>query len=56
MARYKPQLDSMDILIKGLDQYQLKFGTESNVYYEVLELKAKVIKNKEALEQFLGDI
>ena len=46
----------MDILIKGLDQYQLKFGTESNVYYEVLELKAKVIKNKEVLEQFLGDI
>jgi len=56
MARYKPQLDSMDILIKGLDQYQLKFGTESNVYYEVLELKMKLVKNKEALEQFLGDI
>ncbi len=56
MAKYKPELDSMNNLIKSLDQYQLKFGTESNVYYEVLELKAKLIKNKEALEQFLGDI
>lgn len=56
MARYKPELDSMNSLIKSLDQYQLKFGTQSNVYYEVLELKMKLVKNKEALEQFLGDI
>ena len=56
MVKYKPELDSMNNLIKSLDQYQLKFGTQSNVYYEVLELKAKLIKNKEALEQFLGDI
>tara|TARA_R100001480_G_C4719474_1_gene179712 strand:+ start:69 stop:314 length:246 start_codon:yes stop_codon:yes gene_type:complete len=56
MAKYKPELDSMNSLIKSLDQYQLKFGTQSNVYYEVLELKMKLVKNKEALEQFLGDI
>ena len=56
MVKYKPELDCMNNLIKSLDQYQLKFGTQSNVYYEVLELKAKVIKNKEVLEQFLGDI
>lgn len=56
IAKYQPELDSMVNLINALDSYQLKHGTESNVYYEILDLKTKLIKNKEALEDFIGAI
>ena len=54
IANYQPQLNSMSTLINALETYQLNHGKESNVYYEILDLKAKVVKNKEALEDFLG--
>ena len=53
LARYKPEFDSMKELIQALENYQSKYGKESNVYFEILDLKAKLLKNKESLEDFL---
>ena len=53
LARYKPEFDSMKELIQALENYQSKYGKESNVYFEILDLKAKLLKNKESLEEFL---
>tara|TARA_Y100000114_G_C11591048_1_gene245781 strand:+ start:190 stop:435 length:246 start_codon:yes stop_codon:yes gene_type:complete len=53
LVKYKPQLDSMEELIKALENYQKKFGVESNVHYEIIDLKAKLIKNKESLQEFM---
>ena len=43
----------MKELIQALENYQSKYGKESNVYFEILDLKAKLLKNKESLEEFL---
>ena len=53
IAKYQEQIDKMDNLIKALDDYQQSYGRESNVYFEILDLKAKLLKNKESLEEFL---
>ena len=53
LARYKPEFDSMKELIQALENYQSKYGKESNIYFEILDLKAKLLKNKESLEDFL---
>tara|TARA_R100000426_G_C4748646_1_gene82433 strand:+ start:126 stop:371 length:246 start_codon:yes stop_codon:yes gene_type:complete len=53
LARYKPEFDSMKELIQALENYQSKYGKESNVHFEILDLKAKLLKNKESLEDFL---
>ena len=46
----------MDNLIKALDDYQQSYGRESNVYLDIIALKAQLIKNKEVIQQFQGII
>tara|TARA_B100000965_G_scaffold162756_2_gene135604 strand:+ start:28441 stop:28686 length:246 start_codon:yes stop_codon:yes gene_type:complete len=56
IAKYQEQIDKMDNLIKALDDYQQSYGRESNVYLDIIALKAQLIKNKEVIQQFQGII
>ena len=44
----------MDNLIKALDDYQQSYGRESNVYLDIIALKAQIVKNKEVVQEFQG--
>ena len=54
IAKYQEQIDKMDNLIKALDDYQQSYGRESNVYLDIIALKAQIVKNKEVVQEFQG--
>ena len=56
IAKYQEQIDKMDNLIKALDDYQQSYGRESNVYLDIIALKAQIVKNKEVVQEFQGII
>jgi len=54
IAKYQEQIDKMDNLIKALEDYQQSYGRESNVYFDIIALKAQIVKNKEVVQEFQG--
>ena len=46
----------MESLIKALEDYQQSYGRESNVYFDIIALKAQIVKNKEVVQEFQGII
>ena len=55
-AKYQEQIDKMESLIKALEDYQQSYGRESNVYFDIIALKAQIVKIKEVVQEFQGII
>lgn len=52
ITKYQDEIDKMDKLIKALNDYQQSYGRESNVYLDIISLKAQIVKNKEVVQEF----